>query len=203
MRPPSVPETKRRDTLHSQFRKENFAMKKFLTILLCAAMVVSVMGMTVSAKNFVNEKALVFQPEAFNGVDEDPYLTVNAEDDAVAQWLSFGYGWFTMIDDYPTFMTSPLGNLWTVSIPNSQDVNLGWQVYPERHPFMKLRYCMRFYTEDITVLCDVCDGQGFLFTLTADGEWHDLILDLYAQEGLDWDAYVEFWNSPENNAGLT
>ncbi len=188
-------------TVLQRHSERKIIMKKFLTILLCTVMLMSVMSIAVSAEYYMVDKAQVFKPDAFNG-DEDPYLTVNADDNAVAWWLSYGYGWFTTIDGYATFMTTPVGmSYWDLQIRDSDTSNLEWQLYPWRTPYMKLRYCIPFATGDVTVVCPFCDGQGFEFTLTGDGQWHDLIIDLCSLDEVNWQAYIDFWNNPENTDG--
>ncbi len=161
-------------------------MKKILTTLLFAAMVISVMCVTVSAANFRNEKALVLDVDEFDG-GEDPYTT-GTPDDEIVEWHSSGYGWFTNFDGYPCFMTSPVANIWEVRF-----LEKDWNYYLFNYPVLKIRYKIPFVTDtdEIRVGVPFYSGHAFEYTMIADGEWHDLIINMFTHEDLDWSLHYK------------
>ena len=160
-------------------------MKKLLTVLLCAAMVVTVLSTAVSAAFIKTETAQIYKIDDLTG-DEDPYLTGDEYMDKGMAWATYGYGWMTMLDGYSAYMTSPVGNIFE---------GVFWEpefAIPTTHGFLKLR--IRSYM-DLGQELDVRywnsgNTQSFGFAFPANGEWQELVIDLNAQENFDWAGYV-------------
>ena len=160
-------------------------MKKILTFLLCAVILVVFASVSVSAANIQNDKVICYKISSLTG-KVDPYTT-GTDDDSKVSYFTYGSGDIAMKGD--NIVYTPKGS---TSMFEAVFFDNKWCVPVQDYSFLKLRYKTNKAVTDSTSTTYWLSGNqaSFKFDLKATGEWEETIIDLNAM-GVNWSSYVD------------
>ena len=166
-------------------RKDDKSMKKFLTALLCGAMLAAMACIGVSADNIQNDKVICYKISSLTG-KSDPYTT-GTDDDSKVSYFTYGSGSIAMKDK--NIVYTPKG---ATSMFEAVFFDNKWCVPVQEYSFLKIRYKTNKAVTDSTSTTYWLSGNqaSFKFDLKATGKWEETIIDLNAM-GVNWSSYVD------------
>lgn len=165
-------------------------MKKLLAILICAATLICMMSVGISAKNIQNDKVISYKIASLNG-KKDPYEMGTAEDSQIT-YYTYGSADIAMKGDNIVFTPKKAGNMFEAVFRENE-----WCVPVQEYSFLKIRYKTNKAIDGNTDTTYWMSGNkaSFKFPLKATGNWEETIIDLNSVN-IGWKDYCDdgAWN---------